>query len=143
MNPTHVPHHILESMCKTFELTCNETIVERYMQSTIVYHPFEDLHMFIRNTADFIYIDKLWVESKGNGVGTRCFGQYLKQSIKPVMWRTRTERRRDWYMRFDGVRTVASYKGYYFLVHDAGQRHNWTAEDICLFKEPSLTHKCD
>jgi hypothetical protein len=141
MNSTKVidvSKQILQSMCKSFEIPCDGRVLDRYRLSTISYVPFKELHLLVKKTDWCIYIDKLWVTNKGNGIGTRYFEEYLQQTTIPLVWRTRTERRRDWYMRFEGVRSIAMYQGHYFLVYDAGTRHNWTFEDLYLFKEPSL-----
>ena len=134
-----VPKQTIESMCESFEVPYDQAVFDRYRLSTISYAPFKELNLLVKKTDWCIYIDKLWVTNKGHGIGTRYFREYLQQSTMPLVWRTRTERKRDWYMRFEGVRSIAMYQGYYFLVYDAGTRHNWTFEDLYLFKEPSLT----
>jgi hypothetical protein len=97
--------------------------------------------MFIKSTQGFVYIDKLWVKNKGKGVGTKCFGEYLEQSTKPIIWRTRTQRLKDWYLSFKGVRTIGKYEGYHYFKysHADDSLHAWTYEDMVLFHEPSLT----
>lgn len=137
MYSLEIRQHNLEDMCNAFEIVYNESVVDRYRGSTISYVLFKDLHMFIKNIRGFVYIDKLWVESKGNGIGTKCFREYLEQSTKPVIWRTRTERRMQWYMRFNGVRTICEYNGYHYFKYN--HRNAWTYEDTDLFHEPSLT----
>ena len=133
-----VSTQIVKSMCESFEVPYSETVFDRYRLSTISYLPYKELHLLVKRTDWCIYIDKLWVKNKGNGAGTKYFGEFLEQSTMPLLWRTRTERKRNWYMRFKGVRSIAEHQGYYFLTYDAGKRHNWTFEDLYLFNEPSL-----
>lgn len=136
-----VQHCTLKAMCKAFEIVFQESVADRYRVSTISYVSFKDLHMFIKNTRGIVYIDKLWVENKGKGLGTKCFQEYLEQSTKPVIWRTRTERRKQWYMRFNGVRTICEYQGYHYFMytHSNNKEYAWTYEDLDLFHEPSVT----
>jgi hypothetical protein len=133
-----VSKQVLKSMCESFGFQYNQIVVDRYALTTISYLLYKELHMLIKKTGWCIYIDKLWVKNKGNGVGTKYFSEFLQQSRLPVLWRTRTERKRDWYLRFEGVRSIAKYQGFYFFVYDAGNQHNWTFEDIYLFNAPSL-----
>lgn len=141
MHSIEISQHKLKDMCNAFKIIFNESVIVRYRGSTISYVSFKDLHMFIKNIRGVIYIDKLWVENKGHGVGTKCFREYLEQSRKPVIWRTRTERRKQWYIRFNGVKLICEYGGYYYFkyTHFNAKMNAWTYEDLDFFHEPSLT----
>jgi hypothetical protein len=130
-------------MCQSFDTDFNKDVQYRYQKPSFKYAAFGDLNMLYKHNNGFVYIDKLWVKEKGQGSGTRCFKQFLEgvSSNLTLIWRTRTKRRYGWYMRFAGVKHVATHNGYYFFVFNKGSRgqHGWTYEDLDLFKEPSLT----
>jgi acetylglutamate synthase len=133
---------ILQSMCRSFAIVYDNHVVDRYKTSSITYERFKDLNMLVKKIRGYTYIDKLWVsvDVKGRGLGSKCFGDYLQNSNRPLVWRTRTQRLVDWYLSFDGVRTIGKYGCYHYFkyTHSSKKCLAWTCEDLDLFHEPSL-----
>jgi hypothetical protein len=114
---------------------------ERYQRSCVRFQGISDLNLILKKRGEWTYIDKLWVEDKGKGKGTRYFQEYLRECAANktmLLWRTITDRKKEWYLKFDGVNHIATYNGYYYFTYNKSSARYWTYEDIDMFKEQSM-----
>lgn len=144
ISPIHHMH--LKSMCEAFCVICTQQTIERYMCPSMIHIRYQkELNLLVQKYPQYWYIDKLWVVQKGGGKGTRYFSHFLKQSTKPLIWRTNKEHLRKWYLRFEDVKQIANYDGYWYFIHSNPQHKmsSWSFEDLHLFHHPSYTTYTD
>lgn len=144
MNKRHlltVKEDTIRSMCDSFEVDFQVDMYEKYQKPSMKYQLFGELKLILKDMKGCTYIDKLWVENKSQGIGSRYLTQYFKKALEHdtmLVWRTHTYNRKEWYLRFDGVKLVATYDGYYYFVYNKPNTHSWTYEDIPMFTQPSM-----
>lgn len=140
MEISEVTSNHLKNMCDAFGVLCIDLTHNRYLKPSMMHVTFQEhLNLIVQRYPSYWYIDKLWVNQKGCGIGTKCFKAFLEHSTKMVIWRTKKEKLCKWYIQFKGVRQFAKHNDYWYFIHtnDHNLTPNWCFEDLDIFCHPS------